>query len=142
MTPIERMCASAPPLDYDVQKHLTNFSLITHGFGGPAMVAVLNAFKHYLNSMKNNYEKMSGGGSDIVESGTSKQQQSVNYQQRTPSSNTSGSTSSSSSSSSSATSNSGNSNSNSYFGTPNQASARMQNLASIELTALKVESKD
>jgi transcription factor AP-2 len=42
------------PLDHEMQKHLTNFSLITHGFGGPAMVAVLNAFRHYLNSMKLN----------------------------------------------------------------------------------------
>ena len=51
MTPIERATAAAPPLESDIQKCLTNFSLITHGFGGPAMVAVLNAFRHYLNSM-------------------------------------------------------------------------------------------
>ena len=61
MTPIERMAAAAPPLDSEIQKHLTNFSLITHGFGGPAMVAVLNAFRHYLNSMKANYEKILNG---------------------------------------------------------------------------------
>jgi hypothetical protein len=58
MTLQERAQMSAPALDPEVQKHLTNFSLITHGFGGPAMVAVLNAFKHYLNSMKSSYEKM------------------------------------------------------------------------------------
>ncbi len=61
MTPIERATAAAPPLEPDIQKCLTNFSLITHGFGGPAMVAVLNAFRHYLNSMKSNYEKMLNG---------------------------------------------------------------------------------
>ena len=57
LTPQERAAMQAPGLDPEVQKHLTNFSLITHGFGGPAMVAVLNAFRHYLNSMRANYEK-------------------------------------------------------------------------------------
>jgi hypothetical protein len=45
-------------LDSDIQKHLTNFSLITHGFGAPAMVAVLNGFKHYLTAMKSNCESI------------------------------------------------------------------------------------
>lgn len=58
MTPIERQTAAAGPLDSEMQKHLTNFSLITHGFGGPAMVAALNAFRHYLTAMKSNYEKI------------------------------------------------------------------------------------
>jgi hypothetical protein len=60
LTAQERAAMQAPALDPEVQKHLTNFSLITHGFGGPAMVAVLNAFKHYLNSMRTSYEKCMG----------------------------------------------------------------------------------
>jgi hypothetical protein len=62
LTAQERATMQAPGLDADVQRNLTNFSLITHGFGGPAMVAVLNAFKHYLNSMRSNYEKCLNGG--------------------------------------------------------------------------------
>jgi len=58
LTSMERQAMAAGPLDADMQKHLTNFSLITHGFGGPAMVAALNAFRHYLTAMKANYEKV------------------------------------------------------------------------------------
>ena len=70
-TLIERM--GLPQLDSEMQRHLTNFSLITHGFGGPAMVAVLNAFKHYLNSMKLNYEKLvpSSSSSSLLSSAES-----------------------------------------------------------------------
>jgi hypothetical protein len=53
--PLQR---NEPPLETDVQKYLTNFSLITHGFGGPAMVAAFTAFKRYLLSMKSNYERL------------------------------------------------------------------------------------
>ena len=37
-----------PLLDPSVQRHLTHFSLITHGFGSPAIVAALSALKNYL----------------------------------------------------------------------------------------------
>lgn len=53
--PLQR---NEPPLESDIQKNLTNFSLITHGFGGPAMVAAFTAFKRYLLSMKSNYERI------------------------------------------------------------------------------------
>ena len=38
-----------PLLDPSVQRHLTHFSLITHGFGSPAIVAALSALKNYLS---------------------------------------------------------------------------------------------
>jgi len=38
-----------PLLDPAVQRHLTHFSLITHGFGSPAIVAALSAIQNYLN---------------------------------------------------------------------------------------------
>jgi hypothetical protein len=116
MTAIEKQCAQAGPLDHEMQRHLTNFSLITHGFGGPAMVAVLNAFKHYLNSMKSNYDKIltSSSGQDL----TTIHKSTFN---------------SSSSKSYNFGSNSNNNNSTS--------SSNRTNIP-IELTSLKVESKD
>merc|ERR1719154_147186 len=38
-----------PILDPMIQRHLTHFSLITHGFGSPAIVAALTAIQNYLN---------------------------------------------------------------------------------------------
>ena len=32
-------------LEPSMQRHLTHFSLITHGFGSPAIMAVLHAFQ-------------------------------------------------------------------------------------------------
>ena len=58
LTSLERQSLAAGPLDPDMQKHLTNFSLITHGFGGPAMVAALNAFRHYLTAMRASCERL------------------------------------------------------------------------------------
>jgi transcription factor AP-2 len=39
------LCNTRPPqiLDPNIQRHLTHFSLITHGFGSPAIVAALTA---------------------------------------------------------------------------------------------------
>ena len=34
-----------PILDPSIQRHLTNFSMITHGFGYPAIVAALSAIQ-------------------------------------------------------------------------------------------------
>jgi len=36
-------------LDTSIQRHLTHFSLITHGFGGPAIVAALAALQNYVS---------------------------------------------------------------------------------------------
>ena len=38
-----------PILEPGIQRHLTHFSLITHGFGSPAIVAALTAIQNYLN---------------------------------------------------------------------------------------------
>ena len=38
-----------PILDPAIQRHLTHFSMITHGFGSPAIVASLTAIQNYLN---------------------------------------------------------------------------------------------
>ena len=46
-----------PILEPSIQRHLTHFSLITHGFGSPAIVAVLNSFQNYLTEMLKYYEK-------------------------------------------------------------------------------------
>ncbi|GAB1608463.1 hypothetical protein Ahia01_001130500 [Argonauta hians] len=38
-------------LEQGIQRHLTHFSLITHGFGSPAVAAALTAIQNYLNEM-------------------------------------------------------------------------------------------
>lgn len=38
-------------LEPSMQRHLTHFSLITHGFGSPAIVAAMTAVQNYLNEM-------------------------------------------------------------------------------------------
>ena len=47
------LCNTKPAmiLDQNIQRHLTHFSLITHGFGSPAIVAALTAIQ--VNTMKN-----------------------------------------------------------------------------------------
>ncbi|KAK3085640.1 hypothetical protein FSP39_006503 [Pinctada imbricata] len=50
---------SMPPhiLESEVQRHLTHFSMITHGFGGPAIVASLAIVQNYLTEMMKMLEK-------------------------------------------------------------------------------------
>ncbi|KAI1704235.1 transcription factor AP-2 domain-containing protein [Ditylenchus destructor] len=45
------LCASTPRpvLDHSIQKHLTHFSLVTHGFGTPAVQAGLTAVTNWLS---------------------------------------------------------------------------------------------
>jgi hypothetical protein len=38
-------------LDPSIQRHLTHFSLITHGFGNPTVVAALTSVQSYLSEM-------------------------------------------------------------------------------------------
>lgn len=61
-----------PVLDPAVQRHLTHFALITHGFGSPAIVAAMTAVQNYLSEMikfidknylNSNSVTPSGGGS-------------------------------------------------------------------------------
>ena len=55
-----------PILDPSVQRTLTNFSLITHGFGSPAIVAAMTAIQNYLTEMlkvvEKTYASVGGGG--------------------------------------------------------------------------------
>ena len=44
-------------LEPNIQRHLTHFSLITHGFGGPALVAAMTAVQNYLTEMLKFVEK-------------------------------------------------------------------------------------
>lgn len=60
-----------PILEQGIQRHLTHFSLLTHGFGTPAVLAIMNALQAYFNEMlkvmDKNYSTPSqpgvGGGS-------------------------------------------------------------------------------
>uniref|UniRef100_T1IRT0 Transcription factor AP-2 C-terminal domain-containing protein n=1 Tax=Strigamia maritima TaxID=126957 RepID=T1IRT0_STRMM len=53
------LCNTRPQtiLDPTIQRHLTHFSLITHGFGSPAIVAALTAFQNYLTESVKYLEK-------------------------------------------------------------------------------------
>lgn len=44
-------------LEPNIQRHLTHFSLITHGFGSPAIVAAMTAVQNYLTEMLKYMEK-------------------------------------------------------------------------------------
>jgi hypothetical protein len=44
-------------LDPTVQRSLSIFSLITHGFGAPAIATAIDVFQSYLGEMLKNYEK-------------------------------------------------------------------------------------
>ena len=61
------------PLDPATQRALTGFSLITHGFGGPAIVAAMSATTNYLNEMLKSVEKnlSSSSGSSTANSNVS-----------------------------------------------------------------------
>ena len=45
------LCNTKPAiiLEPSIQRHLTHFSMITHGFGSPAIVAALTSIQNYLN---------------------------------------------------------------------------------------------
>ena len=53
------LCNTRPPLllDASIQRHLTHFSLISHGFGSPAIVAALTAFQNYLSESLKTLDK-------------------------------------------------------------------------------------
>eukprot|EP00095_Tigriopus_kingsejongensis_P012073 maker-scaffold60_size442463-snap-gene-2.11 protein:Tk12073 transcript:maker-scaffold60_size442463-snap-gene-2.11-mRNA-1 annotation:"transcription factor ap-2-epsilon-like" len=62
------LCNTRPQqiLDPGIQRHLTHFSLITHGFGSPAIVAALTAIQNYLNeSLKYMDKAYPNGGSGL-----------------------------------------------------------------------------
>ncbi|XP_076329727.1 transcription factor AP-2-epsilon-like isoform X2 [Tachypleus tridentatus] len=53
------LCNTRPQsiLDPSIQRHLTHFSLITHGFGSPAVVAALTAVQNFLTESLKYIEK-------------------------------------------------------------------------------------
>jgi len=48
----------APVLDVSIQRHLTHFSLVTHGFGTPAIIGAMSAFQNYLTELNKTFDKM------------------------------------------------------------------------------------
>ncbi|CAF1299491.1 unnamed protein product [Rotaria magnacalcarata] len=51
----------ASVLDVSFQRHLTNFSLITHGFGTPAIIGAMSALQNYLTEMSKICDKPMAG---------------------------------------------------------------------------------
>ena len=47
----------APMLDISIQRHLTHYSLVTHGFGTPAIVGAMSALQNYLTEMNKTFDK-------------------------------------------------------------------------------------
>ncbi|KAL1501911.1 hypothetical protein ABEB36_007144 [Hypothenemus hampei] len=58
------LCNTRPQilLDPAIQRHLTHFSLISHGFGSPAIVAALTAIQNFLSESLKHLDKMFPGG--------------------------------------------------------------------------------
>ena len=56
------LCNTKPQniLDPSIQRNLTHFSLITHGFGSPAIVAALTSVQNFLNESIKYLEKQIG----------------------------------------------------------------------------------
>lgn len=54
------LCNTRPQilLDPSIQRHLTHFSLISHGFGSPAIVAALTAIQNFLSESLKHLEKV------------------------------------------------------------------------------------
>ncbi|CAG7834920.1 unnamed protein product [Allacma fusca] len=61
------LCNTRPQLllDPSIQRHLTHFSLITHGFGSPAIVAALTAIQNYLTESLKQLDKVYPSGNSI-----------------------------------------------------------------------------
>ncbi|XP_039434873.1 transcription factor AP-2-epsilon isoform X1 [Culex pipiens pallens] len=69
------LCNTRPQhiLDPSIQRHLTHFSLISHGFGSPAIVAALTAIQNFLNESIKHMDKMyPGNGGSMVTSSLDK----------------------------------------------------------------------
>lgn len=47
-----------PILEPEIQSCLTHFSLITHGFGSPAICAAMSSLQNYLNEAVKTLDKM------------------------------------------------------------------------------------
>ncbi|XP_065332074.1 transcription factor AP-2-epsilon isoform X2 [Cloeon dipterum] len=62
------LCNTRPQiiLEPGIQRHLTHFSLITHGFGSPAIVAALTAIQNFLSESLKHLEKVYPSGNSHV----------------------------------------------------------------------------
>lgn len=85
------LCNNNPSssLDPNLQRHLTHFSQLTHGFGSPAIIASLEAIQSYVNESLKLLEKPIEPKSDlfIKSSGQlqqQRQQQQLQHSQRKP----------------------------------------------------------
>lgn len=52
-----------PILDVSIQRHLTHFSYVTHGFGTPAIIGAMAALQNYLTEMSKFSDKTMNTGS-------------------------------------------------------------------------------
>ena len=57
------LCNTRPPLMLEpgIQRHLSHFSMITHGFGSPAIVAALGAVQNYVKESLRYMDKVYPG---------------------------------------------------------------------------------
>ncbi|XP_035218440.1 transcription factor AP-2-epsilon-like isoform X3 [Stegodyphus dumicola] len=76
------LCNTRPQniLEPNIQRHLTHFSLITHGFGSPAIVAALTAVQNFMNESLKYLEKQlnsyqTSGGTHVPGVDTKKEDQ-------------------------------------------------------------------
>lgn len=58
-----------PVLDTSIQRNLTHFSLITHGFGSPAIAAALTSVQNFLNESLKYLDKQGASGGGFQNSG-------------------------------------------------------------------------
>ena len=60
------LCNTRPPLMLEpgIQRHLSHFSMITHGFGSPAIVAALGAVQNYVKESLRYMDKVYPGPGD------------------------------------------------------------------------------
>ncbi|KAL7074477.1 hypothetical protein ACQ4LE_006300 [Meloidogyne hapla] len=59
-SPVCQGTACRPVLDHSIQQHLTHFSMVTHGFGTPAIIAALTAVMSWLNESEKNLQEHEG----------------------------------------------------------------------------------
>ena len=58
-----------PVLDPAIQRHLSHFSSITHGFGSPAIIAALTAIMNYLGESSKYLDKVYPGSGLALHAG-------------------------------------------------------------------------
>lgn len=65
------LCNTRPQiiLEPTIQRHLSHFSLITHGFGSPAIVAALTSFQNFLNESLKYIDKQISGNTYTTQAG-------------------------------------------------------------------------